>query len=57
MSPHMSHKHDATVRRQPAAANRHVNAIAGRYSLKVENLPKAPPPKGQQSLFGEGAPK
>lgn len=27
------------------------------YSLKVENLPKAPPPKGQQSLFGEGASK
>jgi len=27
------------------------------YSLKVENLPKAPPPKGQQNLFGEGAPK
>ena len=31
------------------------------YSLKVENLPKAPPPppkvdkRGQQSLFGEGA--
>jgi hypothetical protein len=25
--------------------------------LKVENLPKAPPPKGQQTLFGEGVPK
>ena len=23
------------------------------YSLRVENLPKAPPPSGQQSLFGE----
>ena len=23
------------------------------YSLQVENLPKAPPPKGQQTLFGE----
>ncbi len=23
------------------------------YSLEVENLPKAPPPKGQQSLFGD----
>jgi len=23
------------------------------YSLRVENLPKAPPQKGQQSLFGE----
>lgn len=27
------------------------------YSLKVENLPKAPPPKGQQSLFGDGGGK
>jgi len=24
------------------------------YSLKVENLPKALPKKGQQSLFGDG---
>ena len=24
------------------------------YSLRVENLPKAPPEKGQQGLFGEG---
>jgi adenine-specific DNA-methyltransferase len=23
------------------------------YSLRVENLPKAPPPKGQMDLFGE----
>jgi adenine-specific DNA-methyltransferase len=23
----------------------------GVYSLQVENLPKAPPPKGQQQLF------
>ncbi len=23
------------------------------YSLRVENLPKAPPPSGQQTLFGE----
>jgi len=51
--------------------NRHVNAIAefngavparcewghDDYSLKVENLPKAPPPKGQPTLFGEGVPK
>jgi adenine-specific DNA-methyltransferase len=26
------------------------------YSLQVENLPKAPPQKGQQKLFGEGEP-
>jgi adenine-specific DNA-methyltransferase len=25
------------------------------YSLRVENLPKAPPPKGQQALFADGA--
>lgn len=24
------------------------------YSLKVENLPKAPPKAGQMGLFGEG---
>ena len=23
------------------------------YSLRVENLPQAPPPKGQMDLFGE----
>ena len=25
------------------------------YSLRVENLPKAPPPPGQQTLFGDDA--
>jgi hypothetical protein len=34
------------VNRTPTPATRH-------YSLQMENLPKAPPEKGQQALFGE----
>lgn len=42
-----------TVKKIPKAVLSRCEWAHDDYSLQVENLPKAPPPRGQQALFGE----
>jgi adenine-specific DNA-methyltransferase len=42
-----------TIKKIPKAVLTRCEYGKDDYSLRVENLPKAPPPAGQQSLFGE----
>jgi adenine-specific DNA-methyltransferase len=43
----------ATLKKIPIAVLARCEWGHDDYSLRVENLPQAPPPKGQMDLFGE----
>ena len=45
--------HNLTVKKIPKRALARCEWGHDDYSLRVENLPKAPPKPGQQSLFGD----